>query len=175
MDVRNLGPEARYHTRLLDPPDIQALQGLLERAGDYFEIATGAPPAADEATRAYVAGPPMKSVDDKRIIGLFDERDQLIGVLDALMDWPDPGTWSMGILLLDPGHRGHGLGTAALAAYESWARDQGAREFRTAVMAHHADGRRFIEQAGYSSTRTIDDYNAGARNASVLFFAKTVT
>jgi hypothetical protein len=42
-------------------------------------------------------------------------------------------------------------------------------------MAHHADGRRFIEQAGYSSTRTIDDYNAGARNASVLFFAKTVT
>lgn len=174
MEVRNLGPDSQYNTRLLQPPDLHALQNLFERAKDYFIVATGAPPVVDQAALAYVAGPPTKSVDDKRVIGVFDDREQLIGVLDAIVDWPDQGIWSMGVLLLDPEHRGKGLGRAALSAYETWARTAGAREFRTAVMAHHDGGRAFIEHAGYSTIRSIDDYDAGARRTAVVFYAKSV-
>lgn len=93
-------------------------------------VVTGLASAADESARAFVAGPASKAVDDKRIIGVFDSEDTLVGVLDALTNFPDDCDWTMGMLLLDPEHRGLGLGTAVLEAYESWAAQQGARQLR---------------------------------------------
>lgn len=173
VKLSHIGPDGRYAARPLQPPDLADLQELFERATDYFEVATGAPPAKDEATRAYVAGPPTKSVDDKRVIGLFDEQE-LIGVIDLLVDFPERGVWTMGMLLLDPAHRGAGLGRAALGAVEGWARGQGARGFRTAVVGHHQPGITFLERSGYDARDVLDDYDAGARRASVRFFSKAL-
>ena len=172
MQRKKLGPNGEYLTRLLHPSDIRATQAMFERASDYFEVATGAPPARDEATRAFVAGPPSKSVDDKRIVGIFDRHNELIGVLDALVDFPESGDWTMGMLLLDPEHRGAGLGTVALEAYEDWAVGRGAKRFHTAVVSCHKPGIRFLENCGYSEQREIQNYDAGARRATVVLFAK---
>jgi RimJ/RimL family protein N-acetyltransferase len=172
MEHSELGPDGNYSCRLLGPPDIAAVQGLFERATDYFEVATGAPAAADEAERAFVAGPPTKSVDDKRSIGIFDDQDSMVGVIDALIDWPDPDVWSVGMLLLDPGHRGKGLGAAALTEFENWSGRLGATKLRTAIVAHHEDGVAFAYRAGYRPDKTLEDYDAGSRQARVLFFEK---
>ena len=150
----------------------QTLGPLFDRASDYFEIATGRPPAGDEAPRAFVGGPPTKSVNDKRVIGIFRGANQLVGVLDALTDWPAPGVWTMGMLLLDPAVRGAGLGAATLAAYEEWARSEGARAFRTAVVAHHQPGLRFLERAGFQRENTAPDYGAGGKRTAVVFLTK---
>ena len=172
MQRKNLGPNREYLTRLLHPPDIRAAQALFERAADYFEIATGAPPGGDEATRAFVAGPPSKSLDDKRIVGIFDRHNELIGIIDALVDFPASGDWTMGMLLLDPEHRGAGLGTVVLEAYEDWAAGRGAKRFHTAVVSRHKRGVRFLEHRGYRRQRELQDYDAGARRATVVFLAK---
>jgi GNAT superfamily N-acetyltransferase len=172
MEAKNLGPDSACHTRLLNPPDIAAVQSLFERASDYFELATGVPPGRDEATRAFVAGPPTKSVDDKRIIGAFDGQDGLIGVIDALVDFPGEGDWTMGLLLLDPAQRGVGLGSALLREYEAWAAAQGAARFHTALVSNHDRGIRFLEARGYARKRSVDDYDAGGQTATVLFFSK---
>jgi GNAT superfamily N-acetyltransferase len=174
MEIDRLGPGDRYHTRLLGPPDLKALQALFERSADYFQIATGADPAADEAPRAFVAGPPHKSVKDKRVIGVFTNGQDLVGVLDALTDFPAEGTWTMGMLLLDPAHRGHSLGEGLLAAYERWAASQGARTSRTALVAHHASGLAFLARSGYRRLSTVGDYDAGARRATIIFLEKTL-
>ncbi len=157
-----------FHTRLLRPPDLRALQGLFERAGDYFELVTGQPPGRDEAERAFVAGPPQKSVNDKRVIGFFTDADVLVGVLDAITDWPEPGCWSMGGLILDPAFRARGLGRAVLAAYEQWAAGEGAERFRTALVAQHDRGIRFLERAGY---RRVSGGDTGAP-PTVVFLEK---
>ncbi|MBI4502507.1 MAG: N-acetyltransferase [Gemmatimonadetes bacterium] len=172
MRVETLGPEPSYHTRLLTPEDLDDLQALLERAGDYFQIVTGRPPAKDEARRAFVAGPPAKAVNDKRVIGLYDVPGELVGVLDAITDWPEQGVWTMGMLLLDPAFRGRGVGSALLQAYEEWARSEGAMAFRTAVVAHHEPGLTFLERAGYEPESDLPDYDAGGRRARVIFLAK---
>ena len=172
MQRDDLIPGGAYRTRLLTPADLDRLQALFERAADYFRIATGQPPAPDEARRAFVAGPPTKSVNDKRVIGLFDGAGTLAGVLDAITDWPSSGTWTMGMLLLDPAARGTGVGGRLLRAYEEWAAGEGARMFRTALVADHAAGRRFLERAGYQPESTLPDYDAGGRRASVLFFTR---
>ena len=173
MKLSHFGPDGRYSTRLLQPPDLPQLQELFERGTDYFEVATGAPPAKDEASRAYVAGPPTKSLDDKRVIGIFAD-ESLTGVVDLLIDFPEPAVWTMGMLLLDPAHRGAGLGRAALQAVETWAVAQGAGRLRTAVVAHHGDGISFVQAAGFAEEATLADYDAGARRASVYFYSKSL-
>lgn len=172
MEAKNLGPDSACHTRLLSPSDIRAVQTLFEGASDYFVVATGAAPGRDEATRAFVAGPPTKSVDDKRMIGAFDGQDALIGVIDALVDFPGVGDWTMGLLLLDPERRGAGLGSALLREYEAWAAGQGATRFHTALVSNHDRGIRFLEAQGYARKRAVDDYDAGSQTATVLFFSK---
>jgi RimJ/RimL family protein N-acetyltransferase len=171
MQVTGLAGK-EYHTRLLTPADLAALQSLFERSSDYFEIATGRAPAADEAQRAFVGGPPSKSVNQKKTIGIFSAADALVGVLDAIPDWPSDGTWSMGLLLLDPAIRRQGLGGAVLRSYEQWGQERGAQVFRTAIVAHHAPGIAFVERMGYRKENTLPDYDAGGRRATVLFYAK---
>ena len=174
MKLTSLGPQGKYTTRLLKPPDIPAVQSLFMRTADYFEMATGAAPADDEAKRAFVAGPPNKSVDDKRIIGVFDATNALVGVLDSLVDLPAEGEWTMGILLIDPGHRAVGLGGCVLSAYESWAAQNGARKFHTALVSHHNPGIRFLEKSGYVRQRELESYDTGGRQATVVFFSKEI-
>jgi GNAT superfamily N-acetyltransferase len=111
-------------------------------------------------------------VDDKRMIGAFDSSDVLVGVLDALVDFPGDGEWTMGMLLLDPAHRGSGLGRAFLDEYERWAAQCGARRFHTAVVAHHEPGLRFLQSRGYGRQRESQNYDAGGRRATVVFFSK---
>lgn len=172
MRADGLGPPPFFHTRRLTPEDLDDLQALLERAGDYFEIATGRPPAKDEARRAFVAGPPDKAVNDKRVIGVYNAQEDLVGVLDAITDWPSDAVWTMGMLLLEPAIRGQGIGSAMPAAYEQWARSEGATAFRTAVVADHTTGIRFLERAGYRRETKLDDYDAGGQSTSVIFLTK---
>jgi GNAT superfamily N-acetyltransferase len=174
MDGPGLGPDARFATRRLAPPDLPALQTLFERASDYFEIATGTTPAPDEAERAFVGGPPSKAVSEKQTIGIFDTAGALVGLLDAIPDFPSEGTWTVGMLLLDPEARGRGLGGALLAAFEEWATRRGARRLRTALVAHHAPGIRFLRRAGYAEVSRLEGYAAGATPATVAFFEKDI-
>lgn len=172
MELARFGPNAAYQTRLLKPSDLRDLQTLLERAADYFLITTGSAPASDEAERAFVGGPPTKSVEDKRTIGVFTTDNEMVGVLDAIVGWPKEGEWSMGMLLLDPAHRGAGLGSAVLDAYEEWATREGARRFQTAVVSQHGPGIGFLERAGYRRTSVLEDSSGGGRSAAIVFFEK---
>jgi len=172
MQLKSLAPHSEYHTRLLQPPDIPALQLLFERAADYFVVATGVSPRKDEAKLAFVAGPPTRAVDDKRMIGVFDSRDELAGILDVLAGFPDEGEWTMGMLLLDPSQRGSGLGRVLLREYESWAAQCGARRLHTALVSDHAPGIRFLEASGYARQYEVENYDAGGRRATVVFFSK---
>ena len=175
MEIGNLGPNERFCTRLLRPPDIAATQRLFERSSDYFILSTGLEPAPDEATRAFVAGPPSKLVDDKRIIGVFDPDDALVGILDALTDFPEAGIWTMGMLLLEPECRELGLGTAVLEAYEKWAALQGAGQFLTAIVSDHERGLRFLESRGYVRKHEAESYKADDRDTTVIFLTKAAS
>ena len=75
--------------------------------------------------------------------------------------------------MIDPEHRGSGLGKQVLAAYESWAAQRGARKFHSALVSHHDPGIRFLERSGYVRQRVLESHNAGGQQETVVFFAKT--
>ena len=172
MDRAGLGPDDAYSTRRLAPPDLPALQALFGRAADYFELATGRGPAPDEAERAFVGGPPSKAVSDKRTIGIFDRAGTLVGIVDAIPDFPADGTCTIGMLLLDPAERGRGVGAAVLSAFERSMVETGARTFRTAVVVHHTRGLAFVARAGYRERSRLDGYDAGGSRPSVVVLEK---
>jgi len=148
---------ARY-LRLGDGPIVQA---LLEKCTDYFELVTGLPPGPAEAQTLFTDLPPDKTYADKILIGLFDQAETLSGVLDAIRDYPEPGVWHIGLLLIDPDHRDHGWGAEIYRAFEDWSRGQGAQAIRLGVFEQNEKAQRFWQRMGFTEIeRTCRHFGA---------------
>lgn len=125
------------------------LQELYESCRSYFELVTGAPPGPDEADALLEALPRGKAREDKFVIGFFDAPGHLIGVLDAIRDYPQRGEWYVGLLLLGPASRGRGLGERVYRRLEDWVRAEGGRALHLIVQQSNPDALRFWERMGF--------------------------
>lgn len=123
--------------RTLEHEDRRDLQALCERCEDYFELVTGRPVPGAEAQSLFSGLPPGKRYDDKFLLGTF-RSTSLVGVVDVIRDWRSEGSWTLGLLLLDPTIRGHGVGRAIVALLDSWMSAQGARLIRLGVAVRNA-------------------------------------
>jgi GNAT superfamily N-acetyltransferase len=153
------GPEldvAGYPTRRLAPADIPALQDLFERCVEHFLLHDGEPPEPDSAAIEFGDVPPGRAQADKHLHGIFEpgHPDHLIGLVESVSGYPDDDTWFLGLLLIDPAWRRHGLGSAALTAFETTVRDAGYRAIRLAVIEPNRAAREFWERHGYHHEET---------------------
>ena len=89
-------------TWLLDESHTSLLQDLHERCADFIHLATGRPPQLNAARDLLQELPPGKSLQDKFVLGFVRVHPGLIGVLDTVRDYPDPGTWYIGLLMIHP-------------------------------------------------------------------------
>ncbi len=80
--------------------------------------------------------------------------DGLVAIADALRNYPHDGIWWLGLLLVAPGSRGHGLGRRLYAAFESWATAQGATELRLCVQAQNTRAHEFWQRLGFVALRS---------------------
>ncbi len=133
----------------LEPESMPDLQTLLEHSADYFFLIEGHPPGLNAAESLAQDRPPGWSLDNKFLIGIRDRDDQLVAVIDGMRDYPDAGIFWVGLLLVDPDHRGQGLGERIMNNFERWARDQGARQVRLGVAEINVKARRFWQCIGY--------------------------
>jgi len=130
-------------TWLLDESHTSLLQDLHERCADFIHLATGRPPQLNAARDLLQELPPGKSLQDKFVLGFVRVHPGLIGVLDTVRDYPDPGTWYIGLLMFIPQERGKGLGHHVQAASEQWVLWQGGRHLRLIVQAQNVQGLTF--------------------------------
>ena len=136
-------------TRYLRSDDAAAIQELIERCADYVQLVSGQPPQPNDGEELLTDRPPNKSLDDKIVLGLFDEHDRLIGVLDAVRDYPEAAEWYIGLLMFDPDHRRHGLGADVYRAFERWAANLGSRAIRLGVFQQNEQAQRFWQRVGF--------------------------
>jgi ribosomal protein S18 acetylase RimI-like enzyme len=61
--------------------------------------------------------PEGHSPDDKAPFGVWAD-GELVGVLDLLLRYPDDETVYLGLLLIERGHQGQGIGAGAVQALE---------------------------------------------------------
>jgi GNAT superfamily N-acetyltransferase len=145
-------PLGTGHLRELTRSDLGALQSLFERGGDYFLLHEDRPPRATEARDEWDAVPPGTPRSHKHVIGLFGH--DLVGVVEVVRDWPRPGTWNIGLLLLDPAARRHRAGTRTVSAIDAWAARSGADRLRIAVVLANNAALEFWQGLGFTRVQT---------------------
>ncbi|HEV8194786.1 MAG TPA: hypothetical protein VGP82_25320 [Ktedonobacterales bacterium] len=90
-DSLSLPIDAHYTLVALTPEDGPEVQALPERSADYSELVMGLPPGPAEAQSLYIDLPEGKGYEDKLLLGVFTGERRLVGVLDAIRDYPEPG------------------------------------------------------------------------------------
>lgn len=138
-----------YTTTYLQPEDRAILQRLLENCADYFELVNGLPPTDFEAQELFENKPPTKTLNDKLVIGLWNNAEKRIGVLDAIRDYPRPGEWFIGLLLIDPMYRQYGIGQRMYQAFEQWAVQHGACYIGLGVVEQNTRASVFWQRLGF--------------------------
>jgi GNAT superfamily N-acetyltransferase len=144
----------RLRAAQLDSIDGRALQALLERSRDFFELVYGHPPGPAEAQSLFVGLPEGKGYEDKFLLGLYNDAWTLVGLIDAIRDYVEPGRWALGLLLIDPSRRSAGLGREAYEGFERWAAGLGARLVRIGVQRQNEAARRFWDRTGFETVES---------------------
>jgi ribosomal protein S18 acetylase RimI-like enzyme len=165
-----------WATRRLGLDDEAALADLLVRCDDHFRLHEHRSPGADVARDELTDLPPGRSPADKHVHGIEDPTDphRLIGVIESVSGHPDRSSWYLGLLLIDPEHRGGGLGSAAVPAFERMVARAGFDRVRLAVIEPNTAGRRFWERHGYELAAIRDDHHLGPATHRAFVLDKSV-
>ena len=83
--------------------------------------------------------------------------DELVGILDLLLRYPDDQTVYLGLLLIDRAHQGRGVGTAAFQALERdlLPRWPWARRLRLSVVGTNDQTLGFWRRLGFTETGEV--------------------
>jgi ribosomal protein S18 acetylase RimI-like enzyme len=150
--------------RRLNEWDLTALRDFLHRCSDYARLAHGRGSIPKDAAILLRSLPPRHSPDDKLLVGFFSNSSgQLVGVLDVLRDYPEPGVWFLGLLLFVPERRGRRLGEQVYGRFENWLTAQGARAIHLGVLENNPDALRFWERCGFTVQDTRDPQDPRVR------------
>ena len=86
------------------------------------------------------------------MLRVFSGERRLVGALDAIRDYPEPGEWWIGLLLLEPKVRNnHGLGGRIFQVCERWLAAQEADGIRLAVLEQNVRAARFWRRFGMAA------------------------
>jgi len=155
MPGATLFETVRTRVSAADEADGDALSALFERCEDFFQLVYGQPPGPAEVQSFFVALPDGKTYDDKFAAAIFDTDGRVIGALDAIRDYIEPGRWALGLMLLDPEHRGAGFGREVYEGFERWAAGLGARLIRLLVQVQNTGAHAFWTRMGFEQVDTV--------------------
>ena len=141
-----------YEMVVVADSDAPRIQELLERCEDYFLMDRGAPAGPRAALETLQESPSGVGDDARFAFGILDAQGQPVGLLTGLRDYPGAGTFWIGLLLLDPAERRHGLGSNVLDAMVRWVRGQHGSELRVTVHDVNELGARFWSRHGLVQT-----------------------
>lgn len=152
--------------------DVELFQPLLERGEDFFQRCFGRPTRPDEAKQTLLERPPGLKPEQGHLVALRDTGGQVVGILEAVSDFPAPDEWYLGLMLLAPEVRGQGRGEAVIRAYEAWLRGQGARLLRLAVAEPNPAALRFWTRMGFREEKWVGPLEMGLLTYRLLRMTK---
>ncbi len=167
MDKSITLSDENFSIRLITPCDAEIVQGLLKECEEFNVLVEGQPVSPDAAKNLFEDTPPGRSVEEKLVYGVFDERNKLIGVLDVFPNYPEPAVWWIGLLLLDPAARARGLGRQTVNALCELVSHNGGREVKLGVVEENEPGLKFWEKMGFTLERITEPRTFGEKQQRV--------
>lgn len=156
-----------YSIKLLSGDDEAAVQDLCERCSDFTELVEGRPPEPDAGRSILFDCPPDKDLTDKFDYGVYNESNTLIAIIDLIKDYKAVGDWIIGLLMIDPSHRGHGLGRKLHYLISTWVYEEQGKKLRIGVVAENHSGYEFWRAMGYTEVDRVTQ-QLGAKEQVVI-------
>jgi GNAT superfamily N-acetyltransferase len=158
----------------IGPDQMADLQALLERSADFFELVEGQPPGKYAAQEVAAGGPPGWTLDKKFLIGIYGQAGAMIATIEGIRDYPETGTFWIGLMIIDPDHRGQGLGERMLRGFEGWALAQGAAWVGLGVAESNLKAYRFWQRMGFEQTSVTGPVQMGHREQKIFRMKKRI-
>ena len=130
------------------------IQACFEGAPDYFARTEGKLPGPDAAIQLLADA----EIDDHRKVYVLVPRvgGPAVGVLDLHLDYPEPGTAQIGLLLFREACQGLGYGKETTAAVEAALSSAGYRALRLSVVDENVAAKAFWERLGFAVVGRLD-------------------
>jgi ribosomal protein S18 acetylase RimI-like enzyme len=152
-----------YCLRAIDLSSQDAVQHLCEACADFFWLVDGEAVSPGAGLDIFESLPPGRSIEDKFVYGLFNQQDDLLGVLEGLRHYPDEGTWWIGLLLLAPETRQLGLGQKIVRGFIEGVRLAGGTAVQLGVVEDNHAGYQFWRKVGFEPLRTTEPRSFGEK------------
>lgn len=158
-----------FHTpgflaRPLRRDEIPTLQALFDASPEYFQIVNGRNANPDEAAEEFdELPPPDMPFGGRWCLGLYTDKDELIGVAIGLSDFLAPQVWHLGLFWLATPWHGRGVAAALYRALEAWAQSSGARWMRLGAVVGNARAEAFWPRMGYVEVKRREAVDTGGR------------
>lgn len=132
----------------LTPFSLTRIVAFYERVEEYLALEEQPPTPMEAAVDLLDGVPPGVSHECKFVLGLLSG-GELVGLLDVVQGYPTLETYFVGLMVLRPDQRGHGLGELVLEALERWVRSRGGEALRLAVLMNNPRGQAFWRRCGF--------------------------
>lgn len=132
----------------LEPDDEPAVLALFAECADWFEAVTRLPSGPGDVQSLFYALPDGATFDDKRLLLLLDG-DRVIGLVDAVLRYPDVRSVALGLFLVAPSHRRRGVGTAVARELLDQAKALGFERVTAPAAAALEPGAAFARSLGF--------------------------
>ena len=153
-----------FAARPLRRDEVPALQDLFDASPEYFQIVNGRHAKPDEAAEEFdELPPPDMPFGGRWCLGLYTDKDELIGVAIGLSDFLAPQVWHLGLFWLATPWHGRGVAAALYRALEAWAQARGARWMRLGVVVGNARAEAFWLREGYVEVKRREAVDTGGR------------
>jgi GNAT superfamily N-acetyltransferase len=130
--------------------DTDIVGDMFMRAADYVLLESGHMPGAAEVDDFFNGAPPGVDRSKSLHLGLFAPDGQLVAIAGAIFGFPNPDDAYLGLLLIDPAHRGKRLGQQMVDHICAATKAQGAARILIAVLEENTKGHRFWSKMGFA-------------------------
>ncbi|MFZ2619887.1 MAG: GNAT family N-acetyltransferase [Alphaproteobacteria bacterium] len=155
------------------PTTLAQLQAVLEAAPTYYQRVTGAVATANEAAEVFNNDGLPVGDHTRHTFGFYQGED-LLGVADLLVGWPNARTATLGWLLFPEHLHGQGLGQQAYCLVENhvYATFHTITHMRLSVVETNAAVMPFWRKQGFVPTGEVKPYQEGTITSQAIIFAK---
>ncbi|WP_051251654.1 GNAT family N-acetyltransferase [Psychrilyobacter atlanticus] len=139
----------------LDLDDMGSIDQLCNECEDYFLMVNGAIHTTEDTEEILTALPPEKEYKDKFVLGVY-YKEELIGVIDLIKDYPVIDQWIIGLFLLKKKDRNKGIGKLVHNALIEMVLKDSGKSLTLGVVKENIKGLKFWENLGYKTIKETD-------------------
>ena len=130
--------------------DTENVRDMFARAADHVVLESGHLPGDAEVDNFFNGGPAAIDQSKSLHLGLFLPDGQLVAIVGAIFGFPNADDAYIGLLLIDPAHRGKRLGQQMVDHVFDAAKAKGATRILIAVLEENVKAHRFWSKLGFT-------------------------